>query len=36
MTGEEHERVDTEHALPAVFRFLTGYPPRYFVRLDPR
>jgi hypothetical protein len=32
----EHERVDGEHSLPAVFRILTGFPPRYFVRLDPR
>jgi hypothetical protein len=35
VSGEEHERVDTEHALPFVFRVLTGFPPRYFVRLDP-
>jgi hypothetical protein len=35
VSGEEHERVDTEHALPLVFRVLTGFPPRYFVRLDP-
>ena len=33
---EEHERVNTEHALPLVFKILTGFPPRYFVRLDPR
>ena len=32
----EHTRVDTEHHLPAVFRFVTGFPPRYFLRLDPR
>jgi len=36
VTGEEHERVDAEHPLPPVFRVLTGFPPRYFVRLDPR
>ena len=36
VTGEEHERVDAEHPLPPVFRILTGFPPRYFVRLDPR
>jgi hypothetical protein len=36
VTGAEHERVDGEHALPAAFRVLTGFPPRYFVRLDPR
>jgi hypothetical protein len=36
VTGPEHDRVDAEHALPGFFRFLTGFPPRYFVRLDPR
>jgi len=36
VTGVEHERVDAEHPLPPVFRILTGFPPRYFVRLDPR
>jgi len=23
-------------SLPFVFRVLTGFPPRYFLRLDPR
>ena len=32
----EHDRVNTEHALPFVFRILTGFPPRYILRLDPR
>jgi hypothetical protein len=36
VTGAEHERVDTEHSLGVIFRILTGFPPRYFVRLDPR
>lgn len=36
VTGAEHDRVDTEHALGVVFRILTGFPPRYFVRLEPR
>ena len=36
ITGEEHERVDRENALPFFFRILTGFPPRYFLRLDPR
>ena len=36
VTGEEHERVASENALPLPFRILTGFPPRYFVRLDPR
>ncbi len=32
----EHDRIDAEHALPLLFRVLTGFPPRYFLRLDPR
>ena len=36
VTGAEHDRVDGEHSLPLVFRILTGFPPRYLVRLDPR
>ena len=36
VTGMEHDRVDGENSLPVVFRILTGFPPRYFVRLDPR
>jgi hypothetical protein len=36
VTGEEHERVDADNRLPAVFRILTGFPPRLFLRLDPR
>ncbi len=34
--GAEHERVDAQNSLGPVFRVLTGFPPRYFVRLDPR
>ncbi len=34
--GAEHDRVDGENSLPTAFRILTGFPPRYFVRLDPR
>ena len=34
--GAEHERVNAEHSLPLAFRFVTGFPPRYFVRLDLR
>lgn len=34
-TDEEHDRVDGEHSLGIVFRILTGFPPRHFVRLDP-
>ena len=36
VSGAEHERVDGEYPLGPVFRTLTGFPPRYFVRLDPR
>ncbi len=32
----EPQRVDAEHRLGLGFRILTGFPPRYFVRLDPR
>ncbi len=32
---DEHGRVDGEHSLGLVIRILTGFPPRYFVRLDP-
>jgi uncharacterized pyridoxamine 5'-phosphate oxidase family protein len=34
--GAEHERVEREHPHGLAFRVLTGFPPRYFVRLDPR
>lgn len=33
---QEHDRVNEEHGLGIVFKVLTGFPPRYFVRLDPR
>ena len=36
VAGEEHDRVDGENRLGLVFRFLTGFPPRRIVRLDPR
>jgi hypothetical protein len=36
VTGPEHDRVDGENPLPAAFRVLTGFPPRYFLRLEPR
>lgn len=32
---EEHDRVNGEHALVLPFRILTGFPPRYLLRLDP-
>jgi len=36
VTGVEHDRVEAENSLGVAFRILTGFPPRYFVRLDPR
>jgi hypothetical protein len=36
VSGAEHERVDADNRLPVVFRILTGFPPRYFLRLDPK
>jgi hypothetical protein len=36
VTGEEHERVESANRHGLFFRILTGFPPRYFVRLDPR
>lgn len=36
VAGEEHAQVEAEHGLGLGFRFLTGFPPRYFLRLDPR
>ncbi len=35
-TDEEHDRISSENRPGIVFRILTGFPPRYFVRLDPR
>jgi hypothetical protein len=36
VTGAEHDRVEREHPHSLAFRIVTGFPPRYFVRLDPR
>jgi len=36
VTGAEHDLVDDENQLGVFFRFLTGFPPRYFIRLDPQ
>lgn len=35
VTGDEHDRVAEDNRLGVVLRFLMGFPPRYFVRLDP-
>ena len=34
VTGQEHSRVDSDNPLSTFFRFLTGFPPRYFIRLE--
>ncbi len=34
--GAEHDRLSTDHAHGLGFRILTGFPPRYFLRLDPQ
>jgi len=36
VSEEEHDRVNSENSHGVMFRILTGFPPRYFVRLDPR
>jgi hypothetical protein len=36
VSGDEHDKVNGSHPLPAVFRVLTGFPPRFFLRLDPK
>ncbi len=36
VTGAEHDRMGVEHAHSIIFKILTGFPPRYFLRLDPR
>ncbi len=36
VTEEEHARVNSEHSHGVMFQILTGFAPRYFVRLDPR
>jgi uncharacterized pyridoxamine 5'-phosphate oxidase family protein len=36
ITGVERDRVEDENSLGLVFRILTGFPPRRFVRLEPR
>jgi hypothetical protein len=36
VSGAEQDRVESENGLGVFFRILTGFPPRHFVRLDPR
>jgi len=32
----EHDRVQDDNDTGIMFRILTGFPPRYFIRLEPR
>lgn len=34
--GEEYDLVQNDHPSGIVFRILTGFPPRYILRLDPK
>ena len=36
VSGEEYARVAKDNPVGIAFRLLTGFAPRYFVRLDPR
>ena len=35
LTGAEHEQGQIDFSVPFLFKFMTGFPPRYFVRLGP-
>lgn len=35
LTGAEHEQGKIDFSVPLAFRFMSGFPPRYFIRLDP-
>lgn len=35
LEGAEHDRINEANALGLGFRILTGFPPRYLLRLDP-
>ncbi|MYH13701.1 MAG: DUF385 domain-containing protein [Gammaproteobacteria bacterium] len=36
VSGEERNRVEADYPAGLVFRILTGFPPRHFLRLDPQ
>jgi hypothetical protein len=36
LTGDDEAQVAGKYVLPFAIRFLTGFPPRSFLRLDPR
>ena len=35
LVGDEHEQASIDFSVPFAFKFLTGFPPRYFFRFDP-
>lgn len=35
VSGEEHDRVGNDNPVGIGFRIMSGFAPRYFVRLDP-
>ena len=35
VTGAEHDRVASDHPIPLAVRFLMGFAPRHFLRLEP-
>ena len=35
LTGAEHEQGKIDFSVPFLFKFMTGFPPRYFVLLQP-
>lgn len=35
VSGDERSRIAREDRLPPIVRFLSGFPPRAFLRLDP-
>jgi hypothetical protein len=35
LSGTEHEQGKVDFSVPFLFKFITGFPPRFFVRLDP-
>lgn len=36
LEGAEHDQGAIDFSVPFSFRFLTGFPPRYFFRFDPK
>jgi len=36
VSDAEHDRLQSTHPVPTTMRFLMGFAPRHFLRLDPR